>query len=226
MRLEDSQFYLLGAPETENRLCKFASSRVTVREEINCPIDPGHARIGRFFSNLSVVVPGPPAADILFTWVSHCLAQQRVLGVMERERQTGFWTKPAEALLRKTGEPIAVRQLCVSGWGGVVPAESGIRQVVFCPACRWIHWPELTNPEGLIQPRNWDGSDFFMIWPMPLFVVVSERVVRVFKDHKLKGAHFSKSFPAGSGTGLSPQRLSYWMPEKRAHDLGDDLDIF
>jgi hypothetical protein len=110
--------------------------------------------------------------------------------------------------------------------GGVAPAESGIRQVYYCPGCRATDWSDLSNPEGLIDPRNWDGSDFFVIWPMPAFFFVTERVVEVFRRSGLKGAEFAKTFPAGGGMGFSPPRLSHVMPKDRAHEIGDPLDIY
>jgi hypothetical protein len=227
VRLEDSQFYLLRAPESYRCRCEYAKSGVTVREEISCPLDPGHARIGRFYSNLNVVIPCSPPADFLFTWVSQCLLQEHVIDVMERAGLTGFWTKPAKAVLKKTGESVTVSQLGVIGWGGIVPSQSGIRMDESCPGCGWTHWSDLTNPEHLIQPQNWDGSDFFIIWPMPAYVFVSERVFRVYNESGFKGARFSKTFPVqGNGIGFSPQRLSQFMPKERAHEIGDSLGIF
>ena len=227
MRLEDSEFYLLRPPESERCLVTWAPNRVTVREEISCPIDPGHARIGRFFSDLDVVVPCSPAADFLFTWVSQCLLQIHVIAAMEEANLTGFWTRPAKAVLKKTGFSIGVRQLGVCGWGGIVSPESGIRMDESCPGCGFTHWSELTNPEHLIQPRNWDGSDIFIIWPMPTYIFVSERVFKLYKENGFKGATFSKTFPEMSnGIGYSPQRLSKWMPEERAHEIGDPLGIY
>jgi hypothetical protein len=66
-----------------------------------------------------------------------------------------------------------------------------------------------------------------MIWPMPVYIFVSERVFRVYKENEFKGARFSKTFPTReSGMGFSPQHLSMFMPEERAHEIGDPLGIF
>ncbi|MBV9300958.1 MAG: hypothetical protein JOY62_00265 [Acidobacteriaceae bacterium] len=227
MRLEESGFYLLEAPKTERCLCKYARDGVVVREEIRCSLVPGHARIGRFFSDLNVTIPCAPAADVLFTWGSECLIQGNTLAVMKAERLTGFWTKPAKAALKKTGEQIPVYQLGITGWAGIIPAESGVRLREYCPECQFSNWSDLANPDALIDPQNWDGSDFFMIWPLPAFIFVTERVVQVFKDAGLKGAEFVKTFPSlPRGAGLSPQRLSYFMPPDRAHEIGDPLGIY
>ena len=39
----------------------------------------------------------------------------------------------------------------------------------------------------LIDASKWDGSDFFMVWPLPLFIFVTDRVVRAIHDSRLTG---------------------------------------
>jgi hypothetical protein len=128
--------------------------------------------------------------------------------------------------MKETGEPIAVSQLRISGWGGVAPPESGIRMDESCPGCGWTHWTDLRDPAGLIEPRNWDGSDFFIIWPLPRFILVSRKAYSLFRENGFTGAKFTKTFPDTTGGGFSPQRLSHSMPEQRAHEIGDSLGIF
>ena len=69
--------------------------------------------------------------------------------------------------------------------------------------------------------------EVFIMWPLPAFIFVTERVVQVFKENGLKGAEFAKTFPVlPPGIGFSPQRLSYSMPQDRAHEIGDPLGIY
>jgi hypothetical protein len=158
----------------------------------------------------------------LFTWDSKCLVQRRVIDLMQRERLTGFWTKPAKAAMERAGEEIPVQQFCVSGWGGIASRKSGIRMDESCPGCLWTDWSGLRNPEALIEPANWDGSDFFMIWPMPAFIFASARAYAFFREHKITGARFSKTSPEGGAEiGFSPERLFGWMPDDKAHAIGD-----
>ncbi len=121
MTLEDSQFYLIRPPASRRCRCEFSREGVVVKEEINCPLDAGHQRIGRFFSPLSVVIPCSPPDAILFTSAGQCLIQERAITIMEESQLTGFWTKPAKATQKKTGEPLRVRQLQVLGWGASPP---------------------------------------------------------------------------------------------------------
>lgn len=226
MRLEESEFYLFEAPASTRCLFTDAPGVIREREEIHCPLNAGHARIGRFLSELDVVVPCAPPANVLFSWGAECLIGEVVLTALERAQLTGFRTRPARARMKKTGEPVPVRQLLITGWGGVAPAESGIRLEERCPACRHSHYSPLTAPQHLIDPQNWDGSDFFIIWPLPAFILVTKRVRQVFEDNGFKGVRFLKAFPKGSGSGYGPLPLRYTFPEGRAHEIGDPLGIY
>ena len=220
MRLEESPFYLLRRPESSRYWCRDEPNAIYVREEISCGIDPGHRRIGRFFSEPSLVIPHRPVPDVLFAWGPGCFIQEGALAILESVKLTGFWTSPAKAIIANTGEPVSIRRLGVKGWGGIVSPESGIYRDEYCPDCKFSHWTKLTNPDALINPEAWDGSDFFIIWPLPGFFFVTERVVQTFRDKKLTGARFVKSFPVeGMSIGYSPQRLSQSMPEERAREI-------
>jgi hypothetical protein len=173
-----------------------------------------------------LVVPCSPPADVLFDWGTHRFVQEKALDIIRSEGLTGFWTKPAKARMKRTGESVPIRQLCVSGWGGVVAPESGIRMDEYCPGCQFSHYSPMTDPASLIDPLAWDGSDFFIIWPLPGFPFVTKRVRQVFRDNHLTGPQFLKTLPPETWHGYSPQRLSFIFPEARAHEIGDPLGIY
>jgi hypothetical protein len=66
-----------------------------------------------------------------------------------------------------------------------------------------------------------------MIWPLPRFRFVTERVVETCQRHGVTGVAFSPNWPITrkENTGFSPGRLSYYMPQERAHFLGESLGI-
>ena len=70
----------------------------------------------------------------------------------------------------------------------------------------------------MIDASQWDGSDFFIVWPLPLYVFVTSRVVQVIRDHRLMGVRL-KTPAELEIDGASPGRLSHWMPEDRARQL-------
>jgi hypothetical protein len=50
--------------------------------------------------------------------------------------------------------------------------ESGIRfnEVSSSPEYGFLRYTDLRDAEKLIDVTQWDGSDFFMVWPLPRFV--------------------------------------------------------
>jgi hypothetical protein len=194
-------------------------------EKIRCPLNPKHAR-GKRNSPLSMIVPCDPPPDLIFTWMSECLIQESTRQLFDREGLTGFSALPAMAKLEGTRRSIEVHELAVVGWGGMAPPASGIREVERCNACGRLRYSRLENAEKLVNPENWDGSDFFIVWPLPRFRFVTERVVELFRRYEITGASFSANIPSSmSRSGYSPGRLSYYMPQERAHLLGSALGI-
>ena len=104
-------------------------------------------------------------------------------------------------------------------------AESGINLVERCDACGYLRYSGCDNPEKLIDVSQWDGSDFVKVWPLPNFIFVTDRVIQVIRDHRLKGAVLKQPGELELSGDLSPGRLSYWMPEERARELGATLGI-
>ena len=120
-------------------------------------------------------------------------------------------------------------ELLVTGWGGIAPESSGIREVDRCRACGHLLYSGIEEPRELIDIDKWDGSDFFIVWPLPRYRFVTARVAQVCNKYRLSGVSLNRNFPSPSRAvlpGYSPGRLSYYMPPQRAHLLGDDLQIF
>lgn len=218
-------FFLL-TERTPNRCIAdgdYESARIT------CRSDRGHTRGGKRLSDLDVIVPCEPPPDVIFTWMSWCLLQERTIRIFEDEGLTGFSIRPARARLQQNDRELSVGELIVTGWGGLAPEACGIREVEHCKACGHLRYSRLEEPRELLDTRNWDGSDFFMIWPLPIFRFVSPRVAEVCAKHNISGISLERNFPAPTEhveTGYSPGRLSYYMPPDRAHALGDKLGIF
>lgn len=176
---------------------------------------------------MDMVIPCDPAPHVIFTWMSECLIKESVRLIFESEGLTGFSALPARAKIKKTGASISVHELAITGWGGIAPEASGIREVERCAGCGHLVYSRLEAPEKLIDIRNWDGSDFFMVWPLPRFRFVTERVVEACQRYGVTGVVFSQNLPIDrtEGASYSPGRLSYYMPRERAHLLGGAFGI-
>ena len=114
----------------------------------------------------------------------------------------------------------------MTGWGGVAPPESGIRLVEKCEGCGYLRYSGCENSERLIDVSQWDGSDFFIVWPLTGFIMVTDRVAKLIQENRLRGVVLKATGKLTFHTGgFTPGRLSYWMPEARARQLGRDLGI-
>lgn len=208
-----------------SRLAEWADD-MDYESTIICPISEGHQRAGKRSSNLSILLPEPPIEDFVWTWSSECLVQEHVLEIFEANNFTGFEAKPAKARFKHLIEnPPRLWELIITGWAGMAPPESGIKLVKSCPACGDLEYSGCTNIKKLIDTTQWDGSDFFIVWPLPKFVFVTERVAKIIRENHLSGAVFKSPAELDISDGFGPGRLSYWMPEKRAKELGEPLGI-
>jgi len=198
-------------------------------EVIKCPKDPGHQRGGKRLTNLSVVLPNGEVQDFIWTWQSECIMQARTLEILRSNGLTGFEVKPVVARFRKSiRRPPPLWELVVTEWAGCAKPESGIHlnDQASCHTCAHLKYTGLSNPRELIDKKVWDGSDFFMVWPLPRYVFVSERVVKTLQDHHLTGVQIVSASDLKMTDGFTPGRLRYYMPDARARELGEPLGIY
>jgi hypothetical protein len=183
-------------------------------------------------TDLNVVLSDGPVEDFVWTWYSECLMQDRTLELLRKHQFTGFETKPVIARFEKGAEdPPRLWELVVTGWAGMAKPESGIHldKAKSCAGCDHLTYTGLLDAAQLIDEGKWDGSDFFMVWPLPRFIFVTERVVRVIRENHLRGVcveSVSEMKQNKLVSGYTPGRLSYWMPEMRARELGEPLAIY
>jgi len=67
-------------------------------------------------------------------------------------------------------------ELRPSGWGGIAPQESGVRLIEECRYCGRQVFSGYTDSSKIFDIDAWDGSDFFFIWPLPKYIMVTETV--------------------------------------------------
>jgi hypothetical protein len=221
-------FYKLSPPESSRNLADWAEDMDHL-ETIECPIDSGHRRPGRRMPNLSVTLPGNTVRDFVWTWGSSCLFTDRVLSMFTARGFAGFTTKPVKAVFRRCKDsPPKLWELVVTGWAGMAPPESGIKLRMNCPGCGQIYYSSWTDFSKLIDRSQWDGADFFMVWPLPKFIFITGRVAAFIREQKFTGALIlpTANFRDAALSTLSPGRLSYSMPEDRARELGEPLGIY
>lgn len=221
--LSNSPFYLLRAAGDECVADARLGSK-TEHERITCSLSPGHRRGGRRLSELDIEVRCDPPPDVIFTWLSECVALDRVFAIARQEGLSGLSAAPARVAIAGMGERLSGQEVLVTGWGGMANPSSGIREDVRCPVCGHLHYSGLRQDGPFFDLTSWDGSDFFIVWPLPRFRFVTERVVAAFLRHNVTGVRFVREWDL-STEGFTPGRLSYYMPYERAHELGDPYGI-
>jgi len=193
-------------------------------ETVKCPAHPGHQRAGKRLTDLSVVLPKATMDDFVWTWMSDCLIKESVIEDLKREGCTGFRTRPVKVTVK--GAPRAklpiYKELVVTGWGGEASPASGVKLIQRCADCGLERYSGFNDPQKLLDQSLWDGSDFFIIWPMPKYIFITEKVARLIQKQGWVGARvyaMEALEPCEPGETLSGGRLSYWMPEERAKKL-------
>lgn len=197
-------------------------------EQIWCPVDEYHVHPGRRVADLSLTLPTSRPKDFLWTWGSELLCTEEVARMLREAKVTGFETRPAtvkSTARKKTILPTYV-EIVILGWGGMAAPESGLELLSSCSHCH-IRRYRISNPAHLINEAAWDGSDWFMIWPMPAFHFVTDRVAELLRSHGFTGIDLVPADQVFTEpTKFGPGRLQYHMPEDRARQIGEPLGIY
>ena len=226
---DSADFWKLTSSGEDRGLSDWDRS-VELEGPIRCPVDPGHQRGGKRVTDLSVVLPSLSVEDFVWTWNSECLVQDPVLKLLQAEGVSGFEVRRAAARFAHEPDIPAPElwELVVTGWGGVAPEKSGVKldTTASCRSCGLLIYSNFSDPSQLIDRSQWDGSDIFIVWPLPKFIFVTDRVAQLIRKYKLTGVFLQRpdELQARSST-VSPGRLSYRMPYARARELGEHLGI-
>lgn len=153
---------------------------------------------------------------------------QDVLEEFEDQRFTGFRTEPAVVRFRDGSISEEYREFIITGWAGIAKPESGVKIRQDCPACHWKNYTAIKDPGQLVDWSQWTGEDFFMVWPLPLSLMVTERVANWFKAKKSR--RYLVRGPGDRGhlartTGFTVGRLSNFLPVDLAIKYGRPLGL-
>lgn len=138
-----------------------------------CDLGSEHAKSNKRSTPLSVVAPIVPRYDFQWTTYGECIVNETVKQSFENARFSGVAFRPARAFTSSGDEyNQPLYELLIEGWGGVASAASGIEEIESCPFCGHRVYSSVTDPASIFDFDEWDGSDVFMIWPMPRYVMV------------------------------------------------------
>ena len=190
-------------------------------DPIHCKEVPDHARTGARIGHLQLIAPAKPQ-DFYWTWYSDCIVTVKVKQAILDAKLTGCEFQPTKVLGHNGLELWELRLL---GWGGMAPRTPGIHLLERCPTCRYLHYSCWADASQIVDWNQWDGSDFFMVWPLPRYIFISEKALAFFESNRFSGLKIARATEFNCESGLSPGRLSEWMPQERAYMLGRRLDI-
>ena len=224
------KFWKLAPPESTSRLAEWDDS-VKLGGPIYCRANPGHQRAGQRLTDLSVILPRNDVQDIVWTWRSECLVQDALLNALREQGFSGFDVRPVKARVETNDDRPAptLWELVITGWAGIAPPRSGVRLIEKCFGCQLLRYSRFEDASAIIAEEQWDGSDFFMVWPFPALIFVTDRVALFIRARGFKGAVLQDPATLEWGNVIpvaSPGRLSYYMPEDRARLLGEPLGIY
>jgi len=220
-----NEFWLLQ-PSIQSRLAEEADD--TKYGRIICPLSEGHTRGGKRIGALSMIVNPSDVKDFTFSWSGDILVLPRVIDLFRRFRVSGFEGKRARICYPKEMRttPPDVFELLVTGWGGWAAPAAGLSLVESCPGCGHNVY-SIAEPSRLIDAEAWDGSDLFIVWPLPGFRFVSDRLASILRRERVSGVKLIKAseIPVDKGAYATPGSLSMHMPENRARELSQQFRV-
>ncbi|MDE3202473.1 MAG: hypothetical protein KGN79_16305 [Acidobacteriota bacterium] len=198
------------------------------REHSRCPITREHLEGSRRVGRLNLHMQHNDRSQWIIWSVAGMVIHQDILEEFEKERFTGYRTEPATVQFKDGVISQEYQEFIVTGWAGIARPESGVKVRQDCPACHWKSYTGIKNTEQLVAWSQWTGEDFFMVWPLPLYIFVTERVADWFKAKKsrryiVRGpedrGHLAKT------TGFTVGLLSNFMPVDLAVKYGRPLGL-
>jgi len=156
-------------------------------EEIKCSASPSHQRAGERITDLRVVLPSSTVPHFMRTPLNDWIITEDTALLFEEAGFIGYLLKPVTIVSVKKGNKEEVPKLwefIALGNGGEALPKSGILLRYECPICKLKRYTDFRN--GLfIDEHQWDGSDFFSVWPLTKYIIVTERVKQFIEQHTL-----------------------------------------
>lgn len=108
--------------------------------------------------------------------LAHFLISDRIRLILEENHLTGWKTYPIELYDKKGKEIWGYNGFSFVGRGGAIEGSMGPM------------WREIQHKRHRYDRTQWDGSDFFIIYPM--YPVITERALNILCQNKISGAEF------------------------------------
>jgi hypothetical protein len=194
-------------------------------QPIECSSNVGHRRAWRLPGPVVIDPLESDEAQCLWTPLGDCLLDSSVVGELESAGLSGFETGVVSAS-RSSGYQRQYVQFSASGWGGIASKDSGVELAYKCDTCGHLKYSAMVSPGDLFDASQWDGSDFFLIWPLPKFIFLTPEAAEKLRRLHVTGLEVVplEALKLWQG-GFSPGRLHHWLGSSRASVIGASFGI-
>jgi len=216
-------YFLDGDVQFNDKLTYASDMRI---ETTLCPLNAGHpsqhAKYQRWIRPIKVVGPVQRMTDFEWSVYNDVFVETDVVDKLKAAGFSGIDFSPAN-LCTTTETPIGRQlfELKVTGWGGMAHPSSGIRVQEKCRLCGRTVYGGQTNSANLFDIDKWDGSDFFLIWPMPKYIFITEEVAGFLLKGGFTGINIRElaAFPKSIAGGYSPGHIKDWYDQEKAASI-------
>lgn len=199
-------------------------------EVIDCSVNEGHRTLGRRLTPLAVKLKRRTTFNVRWTGFTCVpLFDDKSLHILHQNRFMGFEARPVGCRYsRDVGLPVPnLWELIVLGWGGIASQEAGFRLLGSCRGCGRMSYFTQQRPPKIVDERQWDGSDFFRVWPVHAEMFFTDRVKAALEQNGITGVeyipgdkfHFERSE-------FGVHSLRHYYPDARAREIGEPLGIY
>jgi hypothetical protein len=223
------EIYVYLPPCKEGELIDVVPESINF-EKIVCSKNNQHQRAGRRLTPLVLnkqSVSVMRDRDIAWTWGSDCLLSERALQILRKSGVTGFVAQETLVSGDDNESTLVSSQffeLQVVGWGGIAKISSGIELIEHCDCCDLLNYSGFHDASKILDPKQWDGSDVFFVWPMPKYIFLTSRAVQAFRDLGADERQIAPLNELQSVKQLTPGRLSYWLTMEKINTLCNSLE--
>lgn len=202
-------------------------------DTVLCPLNAGlpsqHTMRQRWQRPLRIVAPVQRMTDFEWTVYHDILIEKDILEALQSAKFTGVKFRSVE-LYTTTDTPIGRRvfELQVAGWGGMAPPESGIRVIKECSHCKRRIYSGYSNADRIFSPEAWDGSDFFLIWPIPRYTFVTKRVADFITKAEYSGLRIKSldKLPKSIAGTYTPGHLGDWFEGQKLATIKKQFESY
>ncbi len=180
------EIYQLLEPEIWSKEIVFGNVTYMDFEAYECAFC-GRVHRGKQLSDMYVELYGSRFEDFVWLDIPEIVVTERVLALLERERITGFTSRPVHIVNGwRYGESPSLFQLKVFGSGGHLALEGGITRIDECQYCGYTAYSIPPDKMILVDPNQWDQSDIFIVPELPFYYFVTDEFVEVLKANNIR----------------------------------------